>query len=211
MIKRANRACKYFPCHKGLEDCTFCYCPFYPCLDEMRGEYIYSPKLGKNIWSCQKCGWIHKSKNVNSIFSLIRKHTFKPRVLARKAELKKTGIIIIGHGSKLKKANETIMGVVKEIRKQNWDIVEAAYLQFHQPDLDRSIEGVVKKGCKRIIIVPFFLFMGNHVKRDIPKAIKAVKAKHPEVEFIYAKNIGEDTRIKKIVLDRINETVSQCG
>lgn len=26
-----NRECKYFPCHKGLEDfnCLFCYCPLY--------------------------------------------------------------------------------------------------------------------------------------------------------------------------------------
>jgi len=71
MAKRLNKACKYFPCHKGLEDCTFCYCPFYPCLDKKRGRYVYSKK--KAIWSCENCIWIHKKKVVDKIFKLLRR------------------------------------------------------------------------------------------------------------------------------------------
>lgn len=74
MVDRRNKACKYFPCHKKLEDCTFCYCPFYPCFNEKRGNYIYSKKLKKNIWSCEKCNYIHKKKVVDRIYKLIRKH-----------------------------------------------------------------------------------------------------------------------------------------
>ena len=70
MVKRLNKACKYFPCHKGLEDCTFCYCPFYPCLDKKRGKYVYSGN--KAVWSCEDCNWIHKKKVVDGIFDLIR-------------------------------------------------------------------------------------------------------------------------------------------
>ena len=73
MPKRLNKACKYFPCHKGLEDCTFCYCPFYPCLDKKRGKHVYSKK-NKAIWSCENCNWIHKKKVVDKIFDLIRKN-----------------------------------------------------------------------------------------------------------------------------------------
>ena len=33
-----NRACEYFPCHKGVADedfnCLFCYCPLYLLGDE---------------------------------------------------------------------------------------------------------------------------------------------------------------------------------
>lgn len=74
VISRANKACKYFPCHKNLDDCTFCYCPFYPCLDKNRGgEFVYS-KEGKPIWSCQNCSWIHQKKVVDKIFSIIREN-----------------------------------------------------------------------------------------------------------------------------------------
>ncbi len=74
MIKRLNKACKYFPCHTGLEDCTFCYCPFYPCRDEKKGIFIYPAKHKKGVWSCEFCNWIHKRKVVENIFTLIRKN-----------------------------------------------------------------------------------------------------------------------------------------
>ncbi len=68
-ILRVNRACKYFPCHEELEDCTFCFCPFYPCKNEKLGKYI---KVGrKRIWDCTECSWIHKRIVVNRIIKLI--------------------------------------------------------------------------------------------------------------------------------------------
>ncbi|GFP28758.1 sirohydrochlorin chelatase, partial [Candidatus Hakubella thermalkaliphila] len=81
----------------------------------------------------------------------------------------KTGIVILGHGSKLREANDTIHEVVEMIKKKGWDIVDPAYLQFGQPDLSQSIKNVVQKGCRRVVIVPLFLFMGSHVSIDIPK------------------------------------------
>ena len=48
--------CEYLPCHKELEACDFCYCPFYPCADGLTGgEWIKD----KDVWSCQHCDWIH--------------------------------------------------------------------------------------------------------------------------------------------------------
>ena len=76
MVKRLNKTCRYFPCHKGLEDCTFCYCPFYPCLDGNFGEHVYSSRLKKNVWSCQNCSRIHKKKMVDGIFKLIKQSDF---------------------------------------------------------------------------------------------------------------------------------------
>jgi precorrin-3B C17-methyltransferase len=73
MAKRLNEACKFFPCHKGLEDCTFCYCPFYPCGNKKLGKHVRSGK--KVIWSCETCIWIHKKKVVDNIFKLIRKNS----------------------------------------------------------------------------------------------------------------------------------------
>ena len=71
-MKRTNKNCSYYPCHKALEDCTFCYCPFYPCLNKGLGYYIYSKKKKKKIWACDKCGWIHKKSTVDRIFKIIK-------------------------------------------------------------------------------------------------------------------------------------------
>ena len=51
--------CEYLPCHKELEACDFCYCPFYPCADGVTGgEWI----KGREIWNCTNCIWIHLDK-----------------------------------------------------------------------------------------------------------------------------------------------------
>lgn len=56
--------CDYLPCHKKLESCDFCYCPFYPCADGLTGgEWI----KGKNVWSCQHCDWIHLEEPCKAI------------------------------------------------------------------------------------------------------------------------------------------------
>lgn len=213
MIRRINKACSYFPCHRELEDCTFCYCPFYPCLNEALGKYVYSRKTNKNVWSCQECSWIHKIKTTERIYALIRenKNILRKDVLKtdlRKGGLKaqKTGIIILGHGSRVRKANDLIPKVIKAIKNRlGLSIVEPAYLQLCQPDLSRCIKGLISRGIKKIIIVPFFLFVGNHVRRDIPEIIRKQRQDYPEVEFIYANNLGEDSKIVEIVIDRIFE------
>lgn len=70
---RRNEACEHFPCHElPMEDCTFCYCPFYACGNTKRGKYITNAE-GKLIWDCSKCNWIHKKSVVDRIFREARK------------------------------------------------------------------------------------------------------------------------------------------
>ena len=55
-----NLKCPYGPCHYTGQDCTYCYCPFYPCGDEELGKFIPMSKGGK-IWSCVHCHLIHRT------------------------------------------------------------------------------------------------------------------------------------------------------
>ena len=56
--------CEYLPCHKTLEACDFCYCPFYPCADGLTGgEWIKD----KDVWSCQHCDWVHLEEPCQAI------------------------------------------------------------------------------------------------------------------------------------------------
>ena len=60
---RSNRECPYHPSHFKGQNCTFCYCPFYPCEDERNGHYIRGTKIG-DIWSCEDCLFIHRDRTV---------------------------------------------------------------------------------------------------------------------------------------------------
>ena len=51
-MERVN--CERYPCHFSEQDCAFCFCPFYPCLDSRTG----GRSDGEN-WSCEGCTLIH--------------------------------------------------------------------------------------------------------------------------------------------------------
>jgi len=59
-----NLGCEYYPCHRHPQNCTFCYCPFYPCGEgSTGGKWIKE----KGVWSCEDCDWIHNDKTVECI------------------------------------------------------------------------------------------------------------------------------------------------
>ena len=60
--KSGKGKCPYYPCHhfEG-QDCTYCYCPLYPCEDPELGEWILSSK-GYPVWTCKDCRLLHNKK-----------------------------------------------------------------------------------------------------------------------------------------------------
>ena len=66
-----NRACEYFPCHKGIEEkafnCLFCYCPLYALGENCGGNYTY---LENGIKDCSGCRVPHvKDKGYDHVMS----------------------------------------------------------------------------------------------------------------------------------------------
>ncbi|MEM2119457.1 MAG: cysteine-rich small domain-containing protein [Archaeoglobaceae archaeon] len=58
--------CPHYPCHFEGQDCSLCYCIFYPCFIYKFGDLIVSSK-GNFVWSCKKCEWVHRKENVEEI------------------------------------------------------------------------------------------------------------------------------------------------
>ncbi|MCG7845074.1 MAG: AAA family ATPase, partial [Methanomassiliicoccales archaeon] len=66
-----DRQCANFPCHHPDQNCTFCFCPLYPCEDPSLGEFVVSRRTGGRVWSCQKCLWMHRDDVVATLFPLM--------------------------------------------------------------------------------------------------------------------------------------------
>lgn len=52
--------CEHYPCHFEGQDCTFCFCPFYPCEDGRLGNVTTKKSSGGIAWSCINCDIIHR-------------------------------------------------------------------------------------------------------------------------------------------------------
>lgn len=77
-----NRACQYFPCHKGLADfnCLFCYCPLYR-EESCPGTPAYLEKEDGRIKVCSGCAFPHRPENYDKLMDLLRgKRTQEPEV-----------------------------------------------------------------------------------------------------------------------------------
>ncbi len=67
-----RRDCEYYPCHFEGQDCTWCFCPLYPCLDEDLGEWVRS-RNGSRVWGCQNCDLVHREEVARLLLREVRR------------------------------------------------------------------------------------------------------------------------------------------
>ena len=66
-----RKTCEYYPCHFEDQNCTFCFCPFYPCENEKTGgKWIQSSRGGK-VWSCIDCHLVHNKEIAQKILDCL--------------------------------------------------------------------------------------------------------------------------------------------
>ncbi|NOZ76182.1 MAG: hypothetical protein GXO65_00575 [Euryarchaeota archaeon] len=70
----ADESCDYYPCHREGQDCTWCFCPFYPCGDgRTGGKTVTSERTGKPVWSCIDCTWVHEDEVAGKVLEELEK------------------------------------------------------------------------------------------------------------------------------------------
>ncbi|MCX7794306.1 MAG: precorrin-8X methylmutase [Thermodesulfovibrionales bacterium] len=122
-------------------------------------------------------------------------------------------IILVGHGSPEDGANNLhemallLHSLIHPVCIR--ECVKIAYLQFGSPDIMEAIEESVHSGAKRIIIHPFFLSKGVHVKRDIPEIIERARSSYPDREFFYTEPLGFNEWTARLVFERIKDFLKQ--
>ena len=70
---RSRLNCEYYPCHFEGQDCTFCFCPFYPCEDNRTGGEFVQRSTGGEVWSCAGCRLIHESEVADNVLKALMK------------------------------------------------------------------------------------------------------------------------------------------
>ena len=71
---RSRVDCEYYPCHFEGQDCTFCFCPFYPCEDGRTGGKLIPKSTGGTVWSCVDCRLIHEGNIAEKVLKELMKN-----------------------------------------------------------------------------------------------------------------------------------------
>jgi sirohydrochlorin ferrochelatase len=124
----------------------------------------------------------------------------------------KTAILLMAHGSRIAEANDAVNEIARMVKNfADYEIVEVAFRENHSPNIQEGIDACVAQGAQRILLVPYFLYMGAHVQEDLPKEMEEARLRHPAVEMAMGRHLGVHKRLAKLVIDRIEEAFSEKG
>jgi sirohydrochlorin cobaltochelatase len=107
------------------------------------------------------------------------------------------GIVLFGHGARDARWAEPFERLTAKLRAQcpPDTTVGLAFLELMSPDLPTAIAEQAAAGCTSVTVVPVFIGIGGHIRRDLPAVIDQCRAAHPGVDIRYAAPVGEDEAV----------------
>ncbi len=119
--------------------------------------------------------------------------------------MQKESVIILGHGSKSADAISDFNYIVELTRQKSGNNhVYGAHMELAEPSLEDTIAKVNNLGITRIVILPYFLYNGNHIKEDIPAIISSIQKEYPHMELYFGTPIGKEELMAELMVRKIN-------
>ena len=101
------------------------------------------------------------------------------------------GVIICGHGSRAKLAEEEFSLLAAGLRLRYPQAkIEYGFLEYSAPNIHMALDRLLEQGVEKIYAVPGMLFLATHAKNDIPSVLTTYREAHPGLEIEYGNELG---------------------
>jgi sirohydrochlorin ferrochelatase len=75
-------------------------------------------------------------------------------------------------------ANEAVQAIAARAASEGgWDLFETAFLEA-APSLGEAVRNLAASGAEEILVLPYFLTLGIHLQRDLPKLVDDLSRAH---------------------------------
>jgi len=119
-----------------------------------------------------------------------------------------SGIIICGHGSRAKIAEEEFSLLATGLRARFPQLeVEYGFLEYSSPNIHMALDRLIAKGITNIYAVPGMLFSATHAQNDIPSVLTTYMQKNPALTIKYGQELGLHDEMIMAFQHRIMEAV----
>lgn len=111
--------------------------------------------------------------------------------------MSRTGILLFAHGARDPNWALPFEAVAERLRDRSRSDadqapeVTLAFLEFMSPDIASAGDDLAARGCTQVSVVPLFLGAGGHVRKDLPKLLEGLTARHPGVSWRLCPAVGE--------------------
>lgn len=120
----------------------------------------------------------------------------------------KTAIIVFAHGSSVETANEAVRAVTREAAQAGgFALTETAFLEMAQPDLPAAVEKMHAAGAERVVVVPYFLTLGIHLRRDLPRIVEEISRRYDGLSIEVTDPLDGHPALARIVQERAQKAI----
>lgn len=113
-------------------------------------------------------------------------------------------VLLIGHGSSDKNAHDAFLHTAEQIRPQ-YRNVHHCFLELDSPNIEQGVIQAVNMNPRMLIMMPYFLHRGAHIKRDIVHDVAAALEKAEFKDAHLTRHLGVDDKLVNLVIERAKE------
>ncbi len=118
-------------------------------------------------------------------------------------------VLLLGHGSRRGEANDVLRHMAAALQDlKRFGVVAPAFLHFEKPDFHEGLAALLRRGFRDIIVMPYFLYCGAHVLKDIPVEMNLARVKYPDLKIRITENLGFHDKLLDIVVQRLSEAMA---
>jgi sirohydrochlorin cobaltochelatase len=94
------------------------------------------------------------------------------------------------------------------LRRRRTERIEVAHMELAEPSLVSVLERLHGEDVREIVLVPYFLHHGIHLREDIPGILDEVRSRLPALRISVAPHLGFDDALVDVVERRIAQAVA---
>jgi sirohydrochlorin ferrochelatase len=118
-------------------------------------------------------------------------------------------VVFFAHGSSIESANEAVREVAEAAaRLGGFDLWQAAFLEGGTPDLGGAVRALSEAGATRVVVVPYFLTLGLHLQRDLPRIVAGLSGIYRDIEIVCGEPLDGHPALAEILAQRAREALT---
>jgi len=113
-------------------------------------------------------------------------------------------ILLIGHGSSDKNARDAFVYIVNTLMPF-YRSVKFCFLELDKPNIQQGIKSMLENNPKVVILMPYFLHRGAHIKRDVVADVNEALKKYPFANTFMTSHLGVDQKLIDLLIERARD------
>ena len=115
-----------------------------------------------------------------------------------------TGILIVSHGSPRAEANQGFEAMVARVASRLPGAkITPAFFSIARPNLPDQVLAMAAHGMRRVFLMPYFLYSGQHVTVDIPVLLDECRRLCPQVTLAILPTLENDPSLEDLLVERL--------